>query len=159
MVLSDFDWQASGDAAALEARLVSELQALEAANVHDIIQSEAQANIVAREIEMALSELTQISDWLSHYTYVLDSMGQDVHQIEAQNKGMQVLSNNQRVLLGSVEKVLGSLRIPGYAVEVLKNEPLDDPDGVKECENAINKLMDIIQAKFTGTKGASAELR
>jgi hypothetical protein len=29
LMLSDFNWQASGDASALEARLISELQALE----------------------------------------------------------------------------------------------------------------------------------
>ncbi|KAL2918232.1 hypothetical protein HK105_202159 [Polyrhizophydium stewartii] len=148
LVLSDFEWQANGDAAALEERLLSELQALEAANVHDIIQSETQANIVVNEIEQALSELSQIDDWLSHYTSLLDSMGQDVHQIETQNKGMQVMSTNQRLLLSSIEKLLGSLRMPGYALEVLKNEPLDDPNGVNECEMAITKLMDIIQAKF-----------
>ncbi|KAJ1332811.1 hypothetical protein BSLG_008440 [Batrachochytrium salamandrivorans] len=149
LVLSDFQWQAGGDAAALEARLVSELQALEAANVHDIIQSETQANIVVEEIERTLMELTQIDDWLLHYTSLLDSMGQDVHQIETQNKGMQVASSNQRCLLASVEKLLGSLRIPGYTLDVLRNEPLDDHDGVRECEAAVQKLMDIIQAKYT----------
>ncbi|OAJ37866.1 hypothetical protein BDEG_21838 [Batrachochytrium dendrobatidis JEL423] len=149
LVLSDFNWQASGDAAALEARLFSELQALEAANVHDIIQSESQANIVVNEIEQALSELTQIDDWLSHYTSLLDSMGQDVHQIETQNKGMQVTSTNQQCLLTSVEKLLGSLRISGYTLEVLRNEPLDSPDGVRECESAVQKLMNIINTKLT----------
>ncbi|KAI8916885.1 exocyst complex component Sec3-domain-containing protein [Entophlyctis helioformis] len=156
LVLSDFEWQASGDAAALEARLLSELQALEAANVHDIIQSETQANVVVDEIENALMELAQIDDWLAHYTYLLDSMGQDVHQIETQNKGLQVASTNQRLLLKAVDGLLSSLRFPGYALEVLRNEPLDDPDGVKECENAINKLMDTIQAKFPETGDMTA---
>ncbi|KAH6589898.1 hypothetical protein BASA61_005440 [Batrachochytrium salamandrivorans] len=158
LVLSDFQWQAGGDAAALEARLVSELQALEAANVHDIIQSETQANIVVEEIERTLMELTQIDDWLLHYTSLLDSMGQDVHQIETQNKGMQVASSNQRCLLASVEKLLGSLRIPGYTLDVLRNEPLDDHDGVRECEAAVQKLMDIIQAKYTEMGDMAADM-
>lgn len=77
-------------------------------------------------------------------------MGQDVHQIETQNKGMQVASSNQKNLALALEKLLGSLRIPGYTLEVLKNEPLDDPDGVKECEGAIKKLMEIILSKSPG---------
>lgn len=38
LVLSDFDWQASGDASALEARLITELQALEAVSVLDFAE-------------------------------------------------------------------------------------------------------------------------
>jgi hypothetical protein len=68
-ILSDFNW--IGDAAALEATLVSELQALEAANVHDIIQSEERANGVITRVEHALQELQQIEDWLEQYTDLL----------------------------------------------------------------------------------------
>lgn len=103
---------------------------------------------MVEEISATLDELAEIEKWLNQYTRVLESMGQDVHQIEAQNKAMQIASSNQKVLLKEVEKLLGSLRLPGYAVEVLKNEPLDMPEGVKECENALTKLMDILRGKY-----------
>jgi exocyst complex component 1 len=77
-------------------------------------------------------------------------MGQDVHQIEAQNKGMQVTRNNQHALHNEIETLMKSLRVPAYVIEVLKNEPLDQLEGVKECENAINKIMGIIKFKFDG---------
>ncbi|KAJ3042939.1 Exocyst complex component 1 [Rhizophlyctis rosea] len=147
-VLEDFNWQASGNAADLEARLTSELQALEAANVYAIIQSEEQANIVVEQLENAILQLDQIDEWLVHYTHLLDSMGQDVHQIEIRNKGMQIASANQHLLLKEVDNLLGSLRLPGFIVEILRNEPLDDLDGVSQCEEATDKLSDIVQRKF-----------
>ena len=36
------------------------------------------------------------------------SMGQDVHQIEVRNKGMQIASANQKLLLAEVDKLLVS---------------------------------------------------
>ncbi|CAG8778081.1 8682_t:CDS:2, partial [Acaulospora morrowiae] len=38
--LNDFDWKGSGNAAALEERLLNELAALEAANIHAIVESD-----------------------------------------------------------------------------------------------------------------------
>ena len=70
-MLHDFNWQASGDAAALEHRLISELSALEAANVHDIIQSEERANQVVEQINVSLNELNHIEEWLLKYTRLL----------------------------------------------------------------------------------------
>ncbi|TPX63540.1 hypothetical protein SpCBS45565_g06534 [Spizellomyces sp. 'palustris'] len=147
-VLNDFNWEASGDAAALEARLISELHALEAANVHAIISSEEQANKVVSQLDHAIWELDQIDEWISRYTHLLDSMGQDVHQIEVRHKGMQIASHNQKLLLAEVEAVLGSLRIPAYIVEILRTEPLDDNEGIAQCEDATRKLMDVTQSKF-----------
>ncbi|KAJ3047464.1 hypothetical protein HK097_011510, partial [Rhizophlyctis rosea] len=148
-VLQDFNWQAGGNAADLEARLTKELQALEAANVHAIIQSEEQANIVVEELENAILQLDQIDEWLVHYTHLLDSMGQDVHQIEVRNKGMQIASANQKLLLEEVDKLLNSLRLPGFIVEILRNEPLEDLDGVSQCEEATDRLSDIISVILT----------
>ncbi|KAI8900951.1 exocyst complex component Sec3-domain-containing protein [Globomyces pollinis-pini] len=146
-ILADFNWNASGDASALEARLITELQALESANVHCIIQSESQAAVVGEHIEKSLGELLQIENWLGHYTGLLEKMGKDVHQIEAQNKGMQVIIHNQKELLRELESFLASLRVPAYILEVLKNEPLDSPDGLRECEKAVEKIMSVIKWK------------
>ncbi|KAJ3254540.1 hypothetical protein HK103_007094 [Boothiomyces macroporosus] len=107
VILSDFNWNAKGDAAALEAKLVTELQALEA----------------------------------------VIKMGNDVHQIEAQNKGMQQTASNQKALLQELDSFISSLKVPGYLLEVLQNEPLDSADGIRECETAIEKVMNIIRSR------------
>ena len=71
VMLADFNWHAGGDAAALEGVLFSELQALEAANLHDIIQSEERANAVVEQIEQSIKELNHIEEWLNKYTTLL----------------------------------------------------------------------------------------
>lgn len=89
-------------------------------------------------------------------------MGQDVHQIEAQNKVMQVTRNNQKMLHSEIETLLNCLRVPAYILEVLKNEQLDVIDGiknfnclkgVKECEKAIDKIMSVIRHNFGAQDG------
>jgi hypothetical protein len=75
-------------------------------------------------------------------------MGQDVHQIEAQNKGLQVTRNNQKALQEEIDGLMSRLRIPAYTLDVLKNEQLDAVEGVLECEKAVNRIMTVIQYNF-----------
>lgn len=74
-------------------------------------------------------------------------MGNDVHQIEAQNKGMQVTTNNQQTLLIELDSFIQSLRVPSFILEILANEGLDTADGVRECESALEKVMSVIRYK------------
>ena len=146
-ILEDFKWSYGGDVAALELSLVTELNALEAANVHALVQSESQANEVASLIDKSLKELGEIEKWLKHYTGQLEKMGHDVHQIEAQNKGMQVVAENERKLIDEIESFIKTLKVPGYVMEVLENEPLDNVEGVNECQKALDKILTIIRYK------------
>ena len=73
-----------------------------------------------------------------------------MHQIEAQNKGIQVTTNNQKLLLSELEIFIASLRVPAFVLEVLQNEELDTADGVKECEKAIDRVMGVIRYKNEG---------
>jgi hypothetical protein len=75
-------------------------------------------------------------------------MGQDVHQIEAQNKGLQVTRNNQKSLQAEIDGLMSRLRIPAYTLEVLKNEQLDAAEGVLECEKAVDRIMTVITFNF-----------
>ncbi|KAI8851591.1 exocyst complex component Sec3-domain-containing protein [Chytridium lagenaria] len=150
-VLNDFSWRVSGDASDLEMRLVSELQALEAANVYALIESEDQANAVVDQIDNALSHLNYIDDWLGYYTNLLNVGIRRLlkaDQLEVRNKTMQTASANQKSLLGEVEKILAALKLPGYVAESLRNEPLDDPDGIAQCERAAAELMRILSVKI-----------
>ncbi|KAJ3100932.1 Exocyst complex component 1 [Phlyctochytrium planicorne] len=150
-VLSDFSWRVNGDATDLEFRLITELQALESANVYAIIESEDQANAVVDQINDVLSHLNYIDDWLAHYTDLLDRMGQDVHQVEVRNKVMQTASQNQKSLLAELETILATLKLPGYVAETLRNEPLSDPDGIAQCERATADLMKVLGTKIGPT--------
>ena len=77
-------------------------------------------------------------------------MGNDVHQIEAETKGIQVTTNNQKLLLTELEGFISSLRVPAFVIEVLQSEGLDTADGVKECEKAVDRVMSVIKYKNDG---------
>jgi hypothetical protein len=146
-ILQDFHWSAGGDASALEQTLLSELNALESANVHDLISSEQRASSVIHHINSTMEELSTIENWLNHYTGLLERMGIAVHQIEAQNKGMQTTTANMKALNAELESFIQSLKVPSFILEILANEGLDTADGVKECEMAVNRVMDVIKYK------------
>ena len=74
-------------------------------------------------------------------------MGLAVHQIEAQNKGIQTVTNNQKALFNELDVFIHSLKVPAFVLEILANEGLDTADGVKECQTALDRVMSIIGYK------------
>ncbi|KAI9327547.1 exocyst complex component Sec3-domain-containing protein [Obelidium mucronatum] len=143
-LLGGFNWQVNGDAADLERKLESELQALEAANVHSIIESEEQAEYVIAQIDATLNELSTIDQWLLHYTTLLDRMGQDVHSVEVKNKVLQITSHNQKALLQEINKIVSGMKLSEPVSERLKYESLDELSGIKNCQHVLKVLMDTI---------------
>ncbi|KAJ3074763.1 Exocyst complex component 1 [Podochytrium sp. JEL0797] len=143
-LLGGFNWQVNGDAADLEQKLESELQALEAANVHAIIESEEQAENVILQIDVTLDELKTIDAWLLHYTTLLDRMGQDVHSVEVKNKVLQITSFNQKALQQEIDRIVESMKLSEPVGQRLKYESLDDPKGVQNCQHVLKVLMDSI---------------
>jgi hypothetical protein len=77
-------------------------------------------------------------------------MGQDVHQVELQNKDMQIASANQKLLLKELQGFMGLLSLPPYVVKVLQEESLDAPDGVNECVLAFGQIMELLNRDFQG---------
>ena len=73
-MLNDFDWKGSGNAAALEERLLNELAALEAANIHAMVESDDRIHSVLDQIDKAITELDNMDQWLSLYTAELNVM-------------------------------------------------------------------------------------
>src|SRR5207247_3874861 len=73
-LLNDFDWKGSGNAAALEERLLNELAALEAANIHAMVESDDRIHSVIEQIDNAITELDNMDQWLSLYTAELNVM-------------------------------------------------------------------------------------
>lgn len=77
-MLEGFDWgmdsvnrQASG-AGAIEARLLDELNALEAANIHAFLENDDRINTVLLGIDEAISELDQMDSTLTSYKVQLN---------------------------------------------------------------------------------------
>ncbi|OZJ04682.1 hypothetical protein BZG36_02547 [Bifiguratus adelaidae] len=146
-LLAGFDWKGSGNADALEKKLLSEAAALEAANVHAVLQIDDRVLSVISGIDDALRELEHIDDWLSLYSAELNSIGDDTHHIETQNRGLQIQTTNQKALIKELDALLNVVSVPQSAIETLKNESLETIQGLARVEAAAGQLLKVLHNK------------
>ncbi|KAG0212407.1 hypothetical protein BGX28_006376 [Mortierella sp. GBA30] len=147
-LLYDMDLTSSEDGVALETRLMNELSALELANVYSIIESDDRIKDVMAELDKGIEELDDMDSWLSLYRQELDSMGDDIRQIESQNRGLQVQTSNQASLLRELENLLISITIPDRVIETLKKETLERDSGIRKLEDAAAEIQDVLLSKY-----------
>ncbi|CAG8512919.1 2034_t:CDS:10 [Funneliformis mosseae] len=144
-LLNDFDWKGSGNAAALEERLLNELAALEAANIHAMVESDDRIHSVIDQIDKAITELDNMDQWLSLYTAELNSMGDDIHHIESQNRGLQVQTANQKALLSELDRLIQSITLPEEVIQILFKESMDTIQGVQNIEHAAAEIKRVLE--------------
>jgi len=107
-MLEGFEWGAeqSQGADQVEKRLLGELNALEAAGIHAIIESDDRVIDVVKYLDNALAEVDRMDQMLSLYKTHLNAVSDDINHIESQNKGLQIQSSNQRALLAELDSIL-----------------------------------------------------
>ncbi|KAL1934170.1 hypothetical protein VTP01DRAFT_6352, partial [Rhizomucor pusillus] len=149
-LLTDFNWKTSGNAAALEKRLLGELHALEAANVHAIIQSDERVRSVVEQIDKALEELENMESWLLLYSAELNSMGDDIREIETQNRGLQILAQNQHALINELGHLLNAISVPRSCLDSLKYDPMDTVDDIEHLQKQAERLQKVLKSKLGG---------
>ncbi|KAF9923825.1 hypothetical protein FBU30_006109 [Linnemannia zychae] len=147
-LLYDMELSNAEDGVALETRLMNELSTLETANVYSIIESDDKIKDVMAELDKGIEELDDMDNWLSLYRQELDSMGDDIRQIECQNRGLQVQTSNQASLLRDLENLLISITIPDRVIETLKKETLERESGVRKLEEAAAEIQDVLLSKY-----------
>ncbi|GES81230.1 exocyst complex component Sec3-domain-containing protein [Rhizophagus clarus] len=147
-LLNDFDWKGSGNAAALEERLLNELAALEAANIHAMVESDDRIHSVIEQIDNAITELDNMDQWLSLYTAELNSMGDDIHHIESQNRGLQVQTANQKALLSELDRLIQSITLPEQVIQILFKESMDTVQGVQNIEHVAAQIKRVLETPF-----------
>ncbi|KAG0068986.1 hypothetical protein BGZ89_003740 [Linnemannia elongata] len=147
-LLYDMELANNEDGVALETRLMKELASLETANVYSIIESDDRIKDVMAELDKGIEELDDMDNWLFLYRQELDSMGDDIRQIESQNRGLQVQTSNQASLLRELENLLISITIPDRIIETLKKETLERENGVRKLEDAAAEVQDVLLSKY-----------
>ncbi|KAF9429284.1 hypothetical protein BGZ76_001546 [Entomortierella beljakovae] len=147
-LLYDMDLASSEDGVALETRLMKELSSLEMTNIYSMIESDERIKDVMDELDKGIEELDDMDSWLFLYRQELDSMGDDIRQIESQNRGLQVQTSNQASLLRELENLLLSITIPDRVLDTLKRESLDRDSGIKRIEAAAAEVQEVLLAKY-----------
>ncbi|KAI0228545.1 hypothetical protein L0F63_005785 [Massospora cicadina] len=128
-LLSEFNWKAGKDAAALESSLLDELSSLETANIGAVLETDQKVEAILSQLELAINELDGIDSWLTLYKTELDSYGDDIFQIQSLNEMLQIQSQNQRALLSELEVVLGKVSVPEKMTDTLREANFETNGG------------------------------
>jgi hypothetical protein len=101
-----------GDATLLEERLRKEAAALEASNVHALLEAEADLAAVMRLLHHSRSDVDDLTQWLDVFNVKLVHMRADIAAIERRNSRLNKKANNNAAVLGPLEKLVEALTLP-----------------------------------------------
>ncbi|XP_061370679.1 exocyst complex component SEC3A-like [Gastrolobium bilobum] len=126
-----------GEAEAFSERLKRELQALEAANVHAILESEPLIDEVLQGLEAATNCVEDMDEWLGMFNVKLRHMREDIESIETRNNKLEMQSVNNKTLIEELDKLLEQLSIPAEYSACLTGESFDEArmlQNIEACE-------------------------
>ncbi|XP_024027764.1 exocyst complex component SEC3A [Morus notabilis] len=157
-----------GEAEAFSERLKRELLALEAANVHAILESEPLIDEVLKGLEASTSCVDDMDEWLGIFNVKLRHMREDIESIETRNNKLEMQSVNNKALIEELDKLVGRLRVPSEYAACLTGGSFDEArmiQNVEACEwlaNALRGLevphLDPTYANIRAVKEKRAEL-
>ncbi|XP_057792432.1 exocyst complex component SEC3A-like isoform X1 [Salvia miltiorrhiza] len=126
-----------GEAEAFSERLKRELQALEAANVHAIMENESLIHQVLHGLEVASNCVEDMDEWLCMFNVKLRHMREDIESIETGNNRLEMQSVNNKALVEELDKLLEKLRMPSEYAACLMGGSFDEAsmfDNMESCE-------------------------
>ncbi|KAF5468397.1 hypothetical protein F2P56_012549 [Juglans regia] len=157
-----------GEAEAFSERLKRELLALEAANVHAILESEPLIDEVLQGLEAATYCVDDMDEWLGIFNVKLRHMREDIESIETRNNKLEMQSVNNKALIAELDKLLERLRVPSEYAASLTGGSFDESrmlQNIEACEwltGALRGLeapnFDPNYAKMRAVKEKRAEL-
>ncbi|KAF6166562.1 hypothetical protein GIB67_005424 [Kingdonia uniflora] len=126
-----------GEAEAFSERLKRELLALEAANVHAILENEPLIEEVLQGLESATICVEDMDEWLGIFNVKLRHMREDIESIEIRNNKLEMQSVNNKALIEELDKLLERLRVPSEYATSLTGGAFDEArmlQNVEACE-------------------------
>ncbi|KHN47876.1 Exocyst complex component SEC3B [Glycine soja] len=126
-----------GEAEEFSERLKRELQALEAANVHALLESEPLMDEVLQGLDAATSCVEDMDEWLSIFNVKLRHMREDIASIETRNNNLEMQSVNYKSLIEEFDKLLERSRVPSEYATNLTGGSFDEArmlQNVEACE-------------------------
>uniref|UniRef100_A0A7N0TJC0 Exocyst complex component Sec3 PIP2-binding N-terminal domain-containing protein n=1 Tax=Kalanchoe fedtschenkoi TaxID=63787 RepID=A0A7N0TJC0_KALFE len=143
-----------GEAEAFSERLRRELLALEAANVHAILESEPLVDEVLHGLEAAANCVEDMDEWLGMFNVKLRHMREDIQSIETRNNKLEMQSVNNRALMDELDKLLEKLHIPPEHAMCLTDGSFDEASmvqNIEACEWLASALQGVEKSKFDPT--------
>eukprot|EP01137_Pigoraptor_chileana_P023734 Opistho-2@90534 len=131
-LITSCDW-AIHDAEAFAEHLTGELHALDGANIHAILESEAQVERLMHYLDKAAGELSRVEGVLSGYERLLTKTRREVEQMERTHEQNQTQSENHGRLVTELAGLLTALDMPAWVTEALDKGDLTHPASLSKC--------------------------
>ncbi|KAK9129980.1 hypothetical protein Sjap_010467 [Stephania japonica] len=122
---------------AFSERLKRELLALEAANVHSILETESLIDEVMQGLESATVCVDDMDEWLGIFNAKLRHMREDIESIEIRNNKLEMQSLNNKTLVEELDKLLKQLSVPSEYTACLTGGSFEEANmlqNVEACE-------------------------
>ncbi|KAI9113343.1 hypothetical protein K1719_015868 [Acacia pycnantha] len=143
VLLETYAMMGTGEAEAFSERLKRELQALEAANVHALLESQPLVDEVLQGLEAASNCVEDMDEWLGIFNVKLRHMREDIESIETRNNKLETQSANNKVLIEEVDKLLENLHVPPELTASLTGGSFDEAR-VHQTVEACERLVDVL---------------
>ncbi|KAM0010516.1 putative exocyst complex component Sec3 [Helianthus debilis subsp. tardiflorus] len=146
-----------GEAEVFSERLKRELHALEAANVHAILESEHLVDEVLHGLESTTICAEDMDEWLALFNVKLRHMREDIEAIEARNNKLEMQSFNYKALAVELDALLETLHVPTEISDCLTEGSFDESHlrkYIEACEWLRGALcgFDALDPKYTTTR-------
>ncbi|XP_071201941.1 exocyst complex component 1-like isoform X1 [Salvelinus alpinus] len=132
---------AISNAEAFAEKLSKELQVLDGANIHSIMASEKQVNILMQLLDEALSEVDTIKGKMSSYEEMLQSVKEQMDQISQSNRLIQISNTNNGKLLDEIQFLVNYMDLSKGHIRALQEGDLSSSKGIEACINASEALL------------------
>ncbi|KAM6498447.1 Exocyst complex component Sec3 domain containing protein [Amanita muscaria] len=148
-MLEGYDWASDdvigrknvrGAVDLIQARLTDELIALENANIHSFLETDNRVLSVVKYMDEALAELDNMDGIVSSYKIHLNAVSEDILYIQSQNRGLQVQTQNLKVILSEIEKLFQTVNVSQEALVTLTQESLEKAKSIGRLEEAAAEL-------------------
>lgn len=105
-----------------------------------IEQQDEKIKDLGEAFDKVIDECEQLDQLLTLYGLEMDTLSEDVEYIEAQSQGLQVSTNNQKLLQVELRTLLQTLNISSSDLRALREASLETMDGVQATEESLGIL-------------------
>ncbi|KAH6923801.1 hypothetical protein HPB50_007267 [Hyalomma asiaticum] len=128
-------------------QLARELAALDASNVHTIMESERRVQKLMEMTQVALDEVCRLERRLDAYEHLLRTVRDSVLRMEEKDALLHVQNENNARLLHELETLVNQLDLPHAHQVALLNGDLSSQDGIRACTAAARALEEACSAQ------------
>ncbi|KAK1433546.1 hypothetical protein QVD17_10457 [Tagetes erecta] len=145
-----------GEAELFSERLKRELHALEAANVHAILETEHLVDEVLQGLESVTISVDDMDEWLGLFNVKLRHMREDIEAIETRNNKLEMQSFNYKALAAELDFLLEKFHVPSEISHCLTEGSFDESSlrtYIEACEWLRSALcgFDELDPRYTTT--------